>query len=282
MMASVTTLRPSFAERDAFRSALSQAYAEGRIDDAEFERRSVLVEGADDVSGLRRALKDLPHPTIVFPNTFTRAEALRLGADAERSPVARRAVLGAGVLGAGILGFAVAGGFGRLFASADEDAPNPASPTTETDMRDYLNDADAAHAVLEQVSAKGYRRFVSLSLHTDMFLAGAQSLTNSRGIDSIACYSDGEMTITASSHLPRGAKLFALDDIAVDRVPAMAAAALETIGGRSANFAEAGISDDGTTITVYIDGDDYGVGSGSMEWTADGTELIRTYRADED
>lgn len=285
MMSIVTSMRPSFGERDAFRSALSQAYADGRIDDEEFARRSSLVETGRGADELRRALKDLPQPDVRFPITLTRSESeFRRERSTDSPTIRRRTVLSAGAVGAGILGFAVAGGFGHVFASGSgtESAGSSETPKSDGAVRDYLNDAAAARSVLDEVRKKGYRSFTGFSLYTDMVVASAQSLTTARGVDSITVYADAETVITPTSHLQEDAKLFALDDIAFDRVPAMARAALKTIGGRATNYADVRIDEEEPTITVYIDGDEYGVGSGSMEWTADGKDLIRIYREDED
>ncbi|MGC2939561.1 MULTISPECIES: DUF1707 SHOCT-like domain-containing protein [unclassified Brevibacterium] len=61
-------MRPSFVERDAFRTALSNAFADGRIDDEEFERRSTLIETGSRASDLQKALEDLPRPEVEFPD----------------------------------------------------------------------------------------------------------------------------------------------------------------------------------------------------------------------
>lgn len=284
----VTSMRPSFAERDSYRSALSQAFADGRIEEDEFSRRSTLVETGQSTDELREALADLPQPEVEFPKTVTRAEALDRSRRLQASgapQVGRRAAI---VAGAAVLGFAVAGGFGRLFGGsepADSGEGSAGSGDSGSDNSgagaDYLTDPAARKAILKQVTDKGYTQFTQMSLYDESFTAGARSLTSKRGVDSLSAYSDGQLDAEPSTHLRDDQKLFTLDDVAFDLIPAMARAAAKKLGGKSAERAEIAFGENDLTIAVYVKGGDYGEGGGALTWTANGKQLLKITRADE-
>lgn len=282
-------MRPSFAERDSYRSALSQAFADGRIEEDEFSRRSALVETGQSADELREALADLPQPEVEFPTTVTRAEALDRSRRLQASgipQVGRRAALAAG---AAVLGFAVAGGFGRLFGvsestdSGDGDSAGSDSGSAGADSggADYLTDPAARKAILKKVADKGYTQFTQMSLYDESFTAGARSLTSNRGVDSLNAYADGQLDAQPSTHLRDDQKLFTVDDAAFDLIPAMARAAVKKLGGKTADRAEIAFGEDDLTIAVYVEGGDYGEGGGALTWTADGKQLLKITRADE-
>lgn len=272
----VTSLRPSFAERDSFRSALSQAYADGRIDDAEFERRSTLVESGDSADELREALADLPQPETEFPTTVTRAEALdRQRRGRTSTKVSRRSLF---FIGAGILG--AIGGFSDGLGG---DSEEPAAESTQSQTTDYPTDATAIEGVVAAVKKKGYRDFQLMSFSSGDFTASARSPKNRNGLDSIQSYAGDEIEVQPSAHLGRNDTLFTLEGIDFDLIPTMCRGALDKLGGKTVTRAEITTSGDGEpTISVYVEGDDYGVGSGSLEWTKDGSQLLRIARQDED
>lgn len=278
-------MRPSFVERDAFRSALSSAYADGRIDDEEFERRSALIETGNHASDLQRALADLPRPEVEFPTTLTRAEALRrrrLQRTSGARAVSRRLLLTGG---AAALGFVVAGGASRLFGSDSQAVDTSDSDSSEVD---FISDPAALEEVLTKVKDKGYTHFREIFIDPDVLQASARSLKSSRGIDSITVYGRADPDITPSSRLGEGDRLFALDDFALDLVPAMAQAAARKLGSREGLRVELRTESDASSskaepvISVQIAGGDYGEGGGELRWTGDGTELISIRRTDED
>lgn len=283
-------MRPSFVERDAFRTALSNAFADGRIDDEEFERRSTLIETGSHASDLQKALEDLPRPEVEFPTTLTRAEAIgrqrRKGQ--KDSPKLNRRLLLAG--GAAALGFVVAGGLGELFGGgrADAESADPAEPAA-----DFIDDPAALEAVLKNIEDKGYTHFTQVSIGPDVFEARARSLKTSSGVDSLTDYGDGDLRIADAGHLSKDTDLFTLDEFAVDLIPAMSQAAQEELGGPTTGRVELSVErgprgQDGggepvvePVITVTIEGGEYGRNGGYLRWTGDGQELISIYRSDE-
>lgn len=110
----MSELRPSFEERDRYLDLLAAAYADGRIDDAEFQRRSDGVLAAVTHRDAIAQFDGLPRPNVLPAPVYmppiesvpvTRPPALfELAPDA--SPGDRRAFLVLGGLGvAAVLGF---------------------------------------------------------------------------------------------------------------------------------------------------------------------------------
>jgi hypothetical protein len=269
----VPSIRPSFAEREAFRTALSQAYADGRIDDVEFDHRSTLVETGISADELREALRDLPQPATEFPTTVTRAEALesqRLRG--QRPHVSRRGLF---LLCGGALG-AVAGLYDGW-----QHGPAASDSADDDSAWDYPHDAEAIEQILGVIEDKGYREFTYLRFYSGGLVGGAKTPKGPAGIDGLEAFDD-DLSVAPESHLSDDDELFRLDGIAFELIPAMSRSAIEKLGGRAVNYAEVGIVSGEPTIRVAVDGDDYGVGAGSLEWSADGEELLRIHRDDED
>lgn len=274
----MTSLRPSFGEREAFRSALAQAYAEGRVDDAEFEARSSAVESAVSVDGLRRAVADLPQPSLVFPSIATGDDVRRLRRrSAPSASVSRRVALG---LGAAALGFVVAGGAGRLIAEAGALIPDPVpdvAGAVDPDT-DYLRNAAAIDAALDHLVDLGYDRFVSVDFYDNHLSVAAQSITDARGIDGLSVFSLDDIDTRPSGQFEEGRATFSRSDVKSGIIVEMARVAPEMTGGTGPGHAGVSLGADGLTAAVYVDGNDYGVGGGRVEWTADGAEVIAISR----
>lgn len=110
-------LRPSHAEREAVHDLLSQSFADGRLDFAEFEARVDLVPEASTISELLELVDGLPAGSL----SFAEQSQLPVPADPDASPSwTRRGVLAAAGLA---FGFVVSGGFTRAFAQVSDEAP---------------------------------------------------------------------------------------------------------------------------------------------------------------
>ncbi|MGO1399262.1 MAG: DUF1707 SHOCT-like domain-containing protein [Brevibacterium yomogidense] len=59
--------RPSFGQRDAYRDILSEGYAQGRLDDAEFARRTEAAVSATSLARLEGLIADLPRGGLPVP-----------------------------------------------------------------------------------------------------------------------------------------------------------------------------------------------------------------------
>ena len=92
----MSELRPSFQERDRYLDLLSTAYADGRLDEAEFETRSNAVLAAVTHREAMAQFQGLPQPNIVPvqapPSAF---RPVPQAPQAFRpQPIARRGVMG--------------------------------------------------------------------------------------------------------------------------------------------------------------------------------------------
>lgn len=63
----VSSHRPSYAQREAYRDALAQAYAAGRLDDSDFEDRLNLLAMAESLADLEDLVVDVPRADIEVP-----------------------------------------------------------------------------------------------------------------------------------------------------------------------------------------------------------------------
>lgn len=59
--------RPSFGQRDSYRDILSDGYAQGRLDDAEFARRTEAAVSATSLARLEELIADLPRGGLPVP-----------------------------------------------------------------------------------------------------------------------------------------------------------------------------------------------------------------------
>lgn len=112
----MSELRPSFQERDRYLDLLSTAYADGRLDESEFEARSNAVLAAVTHRDAMAQFQGLPEPNIVpVTPTYPRPQpgppqAFQPLPEVYRGPsssgVGRRVVLGvaAAIVGMGALG----------------------------------------------------------------------------------------------------------------------------------------------------------------------------------
>lgn len=270
----MTTLRPSFGEREAFRSALAQAYAEGRIDDAEFGRRSTAVESAANVDGLRRALADLPQPSVVFPSIGSGDDTARLGGPADpTASTPRRVVLG---LAAAALGFVVAGGPGRLIDVIGPRVPDslPDAGDVIDPATDYLRNAAAIDEALDHLVDRGYEEFVSLDFYDNHLSVAARSISDRRGIDGVSVFSLDDIDTRPSGQFEEGRETLSRSDVKSAIIVEMARVAPAMTEGTGPGHAGISLGSDGLTAAVYVEGNEYGVGGGRVEWTVDGTEVI--------
>jgi hypothetical protein len=119
--------RPSDADRERYAGAVSQAFAEGRIDAADMETRTALIYEARSIADLDALVEDMPAPAAApaQPDTWTRSSGIGVGWVI--AAVAVIVVIMFAVLGSITDGFTSAG------SSSDEgpiavDAPLPEPP----------------------------------------------------------------------------------------------------------------------------------------------------------
>ena len=275
----MTSLRPSYGEREAFRSALSQAYADGRIDDDEFEKRATIIESCTSVADLRRALRELPQPSVVFPKTVTKAEALKgrrhVGVG-RRSGLKRRVALG---LIAVAIGFAAAGGIGRVIDVLPGGGAVAESIQKSQDT-DYLRDSVAIDEALDLVRDRGYTDFVGIGFYDNHLSIDARSPKNAKGIDHVTIFDTDDVKFDPAGQFTQEHVVFSRGEVDAALLVEMAATAPDIIGGAAPSHLLLGQDSGELTASVYVEGDEYGTGSGSVIWTADGTEMVRISRSD--
>ena len=125
----MSELRPSFEERDRYLRLLGVHYADGRLDDAEFERRSDAVLAAVTHRDAMIQFEGLPTPNIVPVNPQPRPDPRYQPSPPRNVPapvppetgVDRRIILVAGGIGLGVVG---------LIAWANAVGPNPGNDET--------------------------------------------------------------------------------------------------------------------------------------------------------
>ena len=137
----MSELRPSFQERDRYLDLLSTAYADGRLDESEFEARSNAVLAAVTHRDAMAQFQGLPEPNIVpVTPTYPRPQpgppqAFQPLPEVYRGPssggVGRRVVLGVGVaiVGMGVLG--VISFSGVMMSDSDTGVMEPMMPEPE-------------------------------------------------------------------------------------------------------------------------------------------------------
>lgn len=137
----MSELRPSFQERDRYLELLSTAYADGRLDESEFETRSNAVLAAVTHRDAMAQFQGLPQPNIVPvtpafprpqpgpPQAFQPLPEVYRGVPS--SDVGRRVLLGVGatVVGLGVLG--VIGFSGMMMSDSVTGGMNPMMPEPE-------------------------------------------------------------------------------------------------------------------------------------------------------
>jgi hypothetical protein len=143
----MSELRPSFQERDRYLDLLSTAYADGRLDEAEFETRSNAVLAAVTHREAMAQFQGLPQPNIVPvqapPSAF---RPVPQAPQAFRpQPIARRGVMAGAVGVAAVVGLGLAG-FVSMATVSDEvtgEFPDPVFVPVESLQQQFLNAGQA-------------------------------------------------------------------------------------------------------------------------------------------
>lgn len=259
-------LRPSFAERETFRSALAEAFAEGRIDETEFGRRLGVIEEGERLEDLLGAMEGLPQDQIVVAEptpipAATQPPSRRIG---------RRVFLGV-VAAAG--GFVVAGGARPLIESLP--SPSEALPRAGGESSRYY-EVGGLDDPLEWMADHHYADYIELLVYPDMVGATAVNPERPEVLDRVFKNNTLPWEVEPSGQLGKDARTFALDSANHAAVPELARVAPEITGGARTTHMIFNASE----VRVYVEGDAYGVGGGSVTWSLDVTELREVYRSE--
>lgn len=260
-------MRPSFAEREAFRNALAEAFAEGRIDEGDFGRRVETIEHGERVDDLLEALEGLPSGGI---EVATQRAAVVPTARTPGRRLGRRAFLG---IGAAAGGFLLAGG-GRPLVEAlpspGEVVPQAGGKSTRYYEAGGLDDA------VKWLADHHYEQFIEVLVYPDMVGATAVNPERPEVLDRIFKNNTLPWEVDPSGQLGKGSRPFGLDLLNLGAVPEMARVAPEMLGGIRTTHMIFGPND----VRVYVEGDEYDVGGGSITWSSDATELREVHRSE--
>ena len=172
-------LRPSFEERDRYLDALSSAYADGRLDDAEFDWRSRAVLSATTHREALSQFQGLPDP-----RAFTTAPNQR-----SRPTPSRRLLLVGGAAALGLASFA--------WIRVVHEPATPASGEAEVvSVGATALDSTRLWAAEPVLQSANLTSIVSLKL-TDENLSGAAAGAGTEMTD-FAVRSDGEVVLEAT------------------------------------------------------------------------------------
>lgn len=139
--------RPSFGQRDAYRDVLSEGYAQGRLNDEEFRRRSDEAASATSLRRLEELIADLPRGDLPVPAAQIRGPARRNAVKDEQTSAARRMLLLVAALLVGSLGGFLAGSAAlHARAAGTVDTDTRAVGTGEADGRGGDTAADGPDA----------------------------------------------------------------------------------------------------------------------------------------
>lgn len=258
-------MRPSFAEREAFRNALAEAFAEGRIDEHDFGRRVEAIESGERVDDLLQALEGLPSGGIEVATQRAPVE------QTVRTPgrrLGRRAFLG---IGAAAGGFVVAGGWRPLveaLPSPSEVLPQAGGKSTRYYEAGGLDDA------VKWLADHHYEQFIEVTVYPDMFGVTAVNPERPDVLDRVFKNNTMPWEVDPNGQLDKDWEPFGLDVLNLGAVPEFARVAPEMIGGLRTTHMIFSRSE----VRVYVEGDEYDVGGGSVTWSSDATELREVYR----
>ena len=190
----MSELRPSFQERDRYLDLLSTAYADGRLDEAEFEARSSAVLAAVTHRDALAQFQGLPQPTIVPvtpPSSFHPQPPQAFKPLPERlgsRDLGRRELI-AGLVGvAAVAGLGMAGlvSFSRFSDEAAGRFPDPAWSS----LHDRF--AEAAVALRDQ----GFDTVGSLAITEDQIQGTAGRSRAPGEVSSFNWFPDGSVQVS--------------------------------------------------------------------------------------
>lgn len=295
------TDRPSFAQRDAYRDVLARGYAEGRLDDAEFEARVGRMDRCETVEGLERQVADLPRGELPRPEgaraaglRTSRAQDPRTRMEEPRARRTRRWVgLFAVAAAVGALGGALAAGGAPSQEGSGDGQPASEAIAADAEAESAIDRSSVlwAFEALGEQSAEA--SLLSLSpgyLYAEVPAAGSR-------YDALYLREGGAPERSPGGTFEpgtRGSLVFETRMLDPELIAAMVEAAPEVYertagvsGARPegvhvrmhpAESAYAGVDPALPLVEVRMSADDYGEGGGDVVWSADGSALVEVGR----
>lgn len=179
--------RPSDADRERYATAVSQAFAEGRIDATDMESRTALVYKATSIADLDALVEDMPAPAP--PGAHAASPGAR------RSPKRTSGVVAGGLVALmAIAGFVVAGilnagdgsGADDVAQPVVEEAPAPVDPADLPPIATEqveLFDAENLEQMIDTLAAGGVTHLHQMYLRNDSAEFQVRAATEVRAID---------------------------------------------------------------------------------------------------
>jgi hypothetical protein len=281
------TDRPSFTQRDAYRDVLSRGYAEGRLDDEEFEARLTRMGRCETLKGLEAQISGLPRGGLPVPQgaRVTPGEA---GRGPRRVRWGRVFTAAAAV---GIVGGVLAGNGGMLLPSSSGDDAGEVPESAGESEEDPVLDRAAVLRGLEALSEES-TEVSDLSLYPGY--ASAQVAVGGNRYDDLLLYDGREPESSPGGTYEPGTRDALVFDVhqldpelvarMVESAPevyeettGMAGVAPESVWARvdSSGSRYVGVDMSRPLIEVRMAANDYGEGGGSVVWSADGGALVK-------
>ena len=287
--------RPSDADRERYATAVSQAFAEGRIDAADMESRTALIYEAKSIADLDALVEDMPAPAP--------APVPQVGTGSRAGSWIRLA-FGLVVL-ALLVGFLVVtfrdDGPTTAGASGDDlsvvDPPEPEAPPPPDDAPPPAPDLEELPEIaIEKLGlfelaglqemwaalpAAGHTDIESMTLFPDRASLVVRADSAHRALARFDY--EGGLAAPAEPYRDLGdyetddETYFSLSDVTPEAVMAAIAGFPAATGLPDVTVAHISIDEDadgGVTINVYPDGD---TGVGYVKFDATGTQVIRVY-----
>ncbi|HJE51380.1 MAG TPA: DUF1707 domain-containing protein [Tessaracoccus flavescens] len=193
----MSELRASFEERDRYLKQLSKHYAEGRLDEAEFEQRSDAIVSAVTHRDAMLQFEGLPKPNIVSVQGYQPPAGPRYepqpykedlpGKRPEPQPVNRRGLLMVGGLAVGVVGLIgaaniVGRGSSQDFTTIEPNfIPDMYATAADEVPSDYFEPTSAMWDVVSALQERGLDHVSSLSM-ADRVITGTALSLRSPGV----------------------------------------------------------------------------------------------------
>lgn len=286
--------RPSFRQRDSYRDVLSDGYAHGRLNDAEFARRTEEALVATSLELLEELIGDLPRGALPVPVERGRGDARgTAGQGRRRSPAqAAVAVVTAAAL-AGLAGGIIAGPF--MAEAQQQGEHRTAAGDTPADDEGQLSSTEPSFAYDDVMRAFGLAadyeevsRIVVSGTSAQLHVPTSSGTT----YDVVTADQQGRVSTEPGGTYGEGEPNVRIDPSAIDQeeVAAMVTAAPDVFAattgndGHSAARLNLGVPGPGTeyagvepgspVVRVTLELGDYGAGGGTVTWTPDGERVL--------
>lgn len=287
--------RPSFGQRDSYREVLSEGYAQGRLNDEEFARRTDAATSATSLERLEELIADLPRGELPVPVARGRGKA---GASAGRggregARTMRQALvavmtaaalvgLTGGVVAAPLIDDPQSGDRGSSDGDTTADDAQVPSTTPAFAHDDVIRAFDLA-ADYEEVS-----RVLVSGTTAQLHVPTASGTT----YDVVTADRQGRVSTEPGGTYGEAESGARFDPAQIDpqEIAAMAVRASTVyagatgldgnsadrldLGAPGAGTEYAGVEPGSPVVRVSLDLGDYGDGGGTVIWTSDGQRVL--------